>query len=202
MPAGVTSISTPRSSSLLVAPRRASGASSACAGLPERRRGVRAGALVLGRRRRRAPARALRLDQPQPAAAAGEHVLDQLLEVRAGRGEGLLEGGRDLAVGRRISFASSASAASRSSRWDSRSLDVLLRLLVLALGQRVDRAELLAAADQPLDPRLDPRPLLVLEPLRAPARGSSSSLRDDPLPLRLGLLAAVAQVRRRGPRPR
>ena len=44
-------------------------------------------------------------------------------------------------------------AASRSSRRCLELLDVLDRLGVLLLGERVDGAELLAPARQPLDPR-------------------------------------------------
>ena len=49
--------------------------------------------------------------------------------------------------------------------------DVVLRLLVLALGERVDGTELLAAADQPLDRRLRPRPAPRRRAAPAPAPG-------------------------------
>ena len=55
----------------------------------------------------------------------------------------------------RIRPSSSRIAVSRSSRWRLELLDVRDRLVVLALGERVDGAELLAAASQALDPGLE-----------------------------------------------
>ena len=51
-----------------------------------------------------------------------------------------------------IRLSSSASAVSRSRALGLELLDVRHGLLVLLLGQRVDRAELLAPAREPLDP--------------------------------------------------
>src|SRR5207344_3205959 len=82
----------------------------------------------------------------QAPLAAREELGDHLLEASSGRLEGLLEGGRDLPV----------RAANQRPQLGDRLLevlallgelgDVLARLLVLALRQRVDRPDLLAVA--------------------------------------------------------
>ncbi len=83
-----------------------------------------------------------------------------------------------------------------SSRWACRSLDVLACLLVLALGQWVDRADLGAAALEPLEPAVDLASLLLraaaLGGRRPPRRGAR---RSPPAPLRPPR-AAIAEVGR------
>ena len=74
----------------------------------------------------------------------------------------------------RIRPVSSRSAVSRSWRWALELLDVLQRLLVLLLGQRVDRAELLAAALQALDPGVELGALAVRERLSDGSGGRPS----------------------------
>ena len=76
----------------------------------------------------------------------------------------------------RIRPSSSRSAFSRSSRWRLELLDVLERLLVLVLRERVDRADLLAAALQPLDAGLELRALGLGERL-----GGRLGLEAEPL---------------------
>ena len=75
-------------------------------------------------------------------------------------------------------------------------VDVLERVLVLALGQRVHRAELLAAARDPLELALDLLALLVAERLVCRA-DLAAEPRPDPLELARRLGAALAQVRGR-----
>ena len=88
----------------------------------------------------------------------------------------------------RIRPASSRSAVSRSSRWRLELLDVRERLVVLLLGQRVDRAELLAAALQALDAGVERRALARpgAAPRPARRRGRASSAR--PVSSALGVL--------------
>ena len=83
--------------------------------------------------------------------AAREQVLDDLLEVlRRGR-EGLLEGLLDATVGVADQALELAQRGLEVLALVLELLHVLERLLVLGLGERVDRAELLAAALQALD---------------------------------------------------
>ena len=121
-------------------------------------------------------------------------MLDQLLEVALGRLEGLLEGRVDLAVGLADQALELGERRLEVRRAAPRALDVRERLLVLALGERVDRAELLAPAREALE--LAPRS-------RARSSSPSASLggaelaperRGDPLELGGGLGAAVAEV--------
>src|SRR5690606_37341571 len=107
--------------------------------------------------------RPLLLDEPHPSATAREHVLDQLLEVALGGLERLLEGGGDLAVGLTDQLLQLAQRPLEVLALRLEVGDVLLRLAVLALGERVDRTELLAAADQALDRRLGALALGLLE---------------------------------------
>ena len=136
MPAGVISISTPSLSSgpslglllVLVGLRRL--------GLGAAEHRARAGVLA---------------HEPQAAAAAREQVADDLLEVRGRRGEGLLEGLLDAAVGVADQALELAQRGLEVLALAFELLDVLERLLVLLLRERVDRAELLAAALEALD---------------------------------------------------
>ena len=116
------------------------------------------------------------------------------LEVLAGGLEGLLEGRGDLAVGLADQLRELVERLLEVLALRLELGDVALRVLVLALGERVDGAELLAAADQPLDRGTDRGPLLLVERLRLRRRVEVEA-GEDPLPLRLSLLAAVAQAR-------
>ena len=75
-------------------------------------------------------------------------MLDELLEVSLRRLEGLLEGGRDLAIGVRDQAVELGEGGLQVGALLRELLHVLLGLGVLALGQRVHRAELLAAIAQ------------------------------------------------------
>src|SRR6187549_1529508 len=119
----------------------------------------------LGRRLLRGLARRSQADPAQRPAAAGEEVLDHLLEVLGGRLEGLLEGPLDLAVDVADQRFQLAHAALDVLALDLERLDVLARLLVLLLGERVDRPDLGAAALQPLQPPADVGALVVGERL-------------------------------------
>ena len=117
-------------------------------------------------------------DQPQPAAAAREELVDDLLEVARGRLEGLLEGLADAPVGLGDQRAELAQRGLEVPALGLELLDVGERLRVLVLGQRVDRAELLAAPRQPLDLRLPapraPRRRAARRPARPQARGRAA----------------------------
>ena len=86
-------------------------------------------------------------------------------------------------------------------RCSSSSLDVSEGVGVLLLGERVHRAQRLAAPRQALELSLDLVALLLAQRL---ARGLDLATEPggDPLQLRRRLVAPIAQVRRRGPRPR
>ena len=142
-------------------------------------------------------------DQPQAPRAAGEHVAGQLFEVARGRLEGLLEGLLDLAIGVADDRAQLAQSRLQVGATPLHLLDVLDRLGVLLLRERVDRPELFAPAGQPLDARAQRGDLLF-----APARsgvGAGRRLRPrlarlgqaqalgDRLELELGLARLVAQ---------
>ena len=143
------SISTPsRSSSGAPRAPRASSAPSCAA---RRRR------LVVGDRRRLTAEHARRPvalgDEAQATAAAGEQLAGQLLEVACGGLEGLLERLADLAVGVGDQLLELAQRRLEIGALALELLDVLDRLGVLLLRERVDRAELLAAPRESLDPR-------------------------------------------------
>ena len=134
LPGGVTSISTP---------------ASGCSSSSRPGGSAPSGGVLAGDH----GARALALHEPQPAAAAREQVLHDLLEVLRGGLEGLLEALADAPVGlgdqalelrhRRLEVAALLLEL----------LDVRDRLLVLLLGKRVDGPELLAAAVEPVQAR-------------------------------------------------
>ena len=135
LPGGVTSISTP-----------ASGWSSSS---PVRLRRLAVGEGLASDHR---PRPHLLLDEPQLAAAAREQVLDDVLEVLRRRLEGLLERLTDPAVGLLDQALELRQRRLQVGALGLELLDVLHRLVVLLLGERVHRAELLAAAHQALDP--------------------------------------------------
>src|SRR6185437_8420291 len=72
-------------------------------------------------------------------------------------------------------------------------LDVLHGLLVLPLGQRVDRTKLLAAPGKPLHARLQIAAGVLVEHLLA-GRGIEPEPRGDPLQLRGLLRRSVARL--------
>src|SRR5688572_16956063 len=92
-------------------------------------------------------------------------MADDLLEVLGRRGEGLLEGLLDAAVGVADQALQLAQRGLQVLALGFELLDVLERLLVLLLRQRVDRAELLATALQALDPGAERAALRVGERL-------------------------------------
>ena len=94
----------------------------------------------------------------------------------------------------RISASSSRIARSMSSRWACSASTCSRASLVLALGQRVDRADLRAAALEALEPALDLGPLLVAQRPRSAGRISSPSRSAIAASSRVGLGAAVAEV--------
>ena len=135
-------------------------------------------------------------DEPQRAAAAREEVADDLLEVLGGGLERLLEGLLDAAVGVPDQAGQLAQRGLQVLALALELLDVLQRLLVLLLRERVDRAELLAAALQALDAacagaRARRRASACLGRL-----GRQAELRREPGELRLGVLRVVARLLR------
>src|SRR4029079_11884813 len=105
-----------------------------------------------------------------------------------GRGlEGLLEGALDLAVDVPDQALQLAHRALRVLALRLQLLDVLASLLVLALGERVDGADLAAAALQPLQPAVDPGAVLLAQLLFRRPDLLTEALRDrGELPRRLG----------------
>src|SRR5262245_22312889 len=103
------------------------------------------------------------LDPTQRAAPTREEVLDHLLEVVRGGLEGLLEGPFDLAVDVADQRLQLAHPALGVLALCLQRLDVLTSLLVLALGERVDRADLGAAPVEPLEAAPDVGSLLLAE---------------------------------------
>ena len=157
------------------------------------------------------PRRLLFIDEPQASAAAREDVADELLEVACGRRERLLEGLLDLAVGLADHPAQLAQRRLQVAALALELLDVRERLGVLLLGERVDRAELLAPAGQPLARAPAARRLLLAERLRrlralrscSPPCASASAQAEPlahALQLELRLAGLIAQ--RAAPRPR
>ncbi len=120
-------------------------------------------------------------------------MLDHLLEVLRGRLEGLLEGALDLTVDVADQRLQLAHAALGVLALGLQRLDVVARLLVLLLGQRVDRADLGAAALQPLQPAVDFGALLVAQRLLGRGDLLAESLGDRGQLLG-GLGAAIAEV--------
>ena len=133
-------------------------------------------------------------DPPQAATPSREEVLDHLLEVLRRRLEGLLEGALDLRVDladQRLQFAHAALGVLALGL---QRLDVLAGLLVLLLGERVDRPDLGAATLQPLQAAIDVGPLLVAQSLLGGLDLLAQPLGDRGHLLG-GLGAAVAEVR-------
>src|SRR5207342_2094240 len=104
-------------------------------------------------------------DPTQGAAPSRKEVLDHLLEVLGGRLEGLLESALDLPVDVADQRLELAHAPLGVLALRLQPLDVLAGLLVLALGERVDRADLRAAAVEALEAAVDVGALLVAERL-------------------------------------
>ena len=88
-------------------------------------------------------------------------MLHHLLEVARGDLEGLLEGLPDAAVGLADQAAQLREGGLEILALALELVDVLDRLLVLVLGQRVHGADALAPALEPLEARLDLDPLLL-----------------------------------------
>ena len=205
LPAGVTSISIPgvvviegalpsagsrrpglRRARLAAArsPRSAPNAGSRVGPAPRRRRGPARGRGALTRRSRPEPPGNRRSMTSSKLRAAASNVSSKLSRMRrsVSRIRPPQLGQRGLEVlALRLEL-----------------LDVRERLLVLALGQRVDRAEALAAALEPLEPRLRAR--------RAPPSSSGSRLpptsSSSAEPLGdLGQLGGDAPARGRAPAP-
>src|SRR4051794_26140804 len=143
---------------------------------------------------RERPRRTADVHSAQPALPAREELRHHLLEAARRRLERLLEGRGDLPVG----------PADQGAQLRDRPLevlpllgevgDVLAGLLVLPLGQRIDRSDLLPVALQPLQSRLDGLALL-LRKLR-PSRGRFLPKRlAQPSQLRRALVALPSQLR-------
>ena len=193
MPAGLISISTPSRSS---SPGLSGSSGSSASGL------LGSGAAVLGvspPSTRAGPV--LVGHQPQPAAAAGEQLRGDLLEVSRRRLERLLERLADLPVGVGDQLLELAQRGLQVVALALELLDVLERLGVLLLGERVDRAELLAAPRQPLDAAAQRLALLVGERLRRRRRFELEP-RGERAELLLALARAVPGPLERAPRRR
>jgi hypothetical protein len=93
----------------------------------------------------------VRLDEPEAPAAAREEVRHDVLEVARGGLEGLLEALADAAVGLLDEALELGQGGLEVGALRLELLDVLDGLLVLLLGERVDRSELLAAAGEAVD---------------------------------------------------
>ena len=141
-------------------------------------------------------ARPVALDQPQLPAAAGEQVLHDVLEVPRGGLEGLLEALADAPVGLRDQALELGQRGLQVGALLLELLHVGDRLVVLLLGQRVDRAELLAPAGQALDARDERLALLVRQRLGG-GLGVEAERRGDRGQLALDLGGRVAHLLRR-----
>ena len=184
LPAGVISISTPTPVLLVL-----------LLGLG-RELGVLAGALVAGvAAAEHRPRAGVLADEPQAPATAREQLLGDLLEVARGGLEGLLERLADAPVGVADQALELAHRGLEVLALGLQLLDVGDRLLVLALGERVDRAELLAAAAQALDPRLEVGARDVVQLLLG-RRGLEPELLGQPAQLAPGVGRAVARLLR------
>ena len=137
----------------------------------------------------------LGVDHPQAAAAAREEVLGQLLEVPLRGLEGLLERRRDLAVRVADQAVELGQRGLEIGALLGELLDVLERLGVLALRQRVHGPQRLTAAGDPLELALDLVALRRVKGLRRRPGLPAEHLRHA---IELGgrLVAAVAQVGR------
>ena len=134
--------------------------------------------------------------EPQVAAAAREEVADDLLEVLRRGGEGLLEGLLDAAVRVADQLLELPQRGLQVVALAFELLDVLERLLVLLLRERVDRAELVAAALQALDAGVQRRALVVGQRLVG-RLGLQAELGRQAGELLLGVLGVVARPLRR-----
>ena len=179
LPGGVTSISTP-----------ASGCSSSSAS--------GSGRLAVGKRlaSHDGPRAHLLLDEPQLAAAAREQVLDDVLEVLRGGLEGLLERLADPAVGLLDEALELGERRLEVAALGLELLDVSHGLVVLLLGERVHRPELLAAAHQALDPCEQRLALLVGKRLGGGLRLEAEAARQL-VQVALGVGGGVAHLLRR-----
>ena len=139
-------------------------------------------------------ARALALHQPQAAAAAREQVLDDLLEVLRRRLEGLLEALADALVGLGDQALQLGERRLQVAALLLELLDVGDGLVVLLLGQRVDRAELLAPPGEALDARVERLALLVAAAARSAGSASSPSRPASVGQLALDLGGRVAHL--------
>ena len=133
--------------------------------------------------------------EPQAPAAAGEQVLDDLLEVARRGGEGLLEGLADAAVGVADEALELAQRGLEVLALGLELLDVREGLGVLVLRERVDGAELLAARQQATQPRLQACALLRVECFDG-GLGGEPELRGQRAERRPRLLGAVARLLR------
>ena len=134
--------------------------------------------------------------EPQAAAAAREEVADDLLEVRGRRGEGLLEGLLDAAVRVADQALELAQRGLEVLALAFELLDVLERLLVLLLRERVDRAELVAAALQALDAGGERRRARCRGAAPSAGSGARPSFSASAVSRRFGVLGVVARLLR------
>ena len=148
------------------------------------------GGLLAGDHRTR---RLLGPHQPQPAAAAREQVLHDVLEVLGRRLEGLLEALADAPVGLLDQALELRERRLEVGPLGLQLLDVAHRLLVLLLGQRVDRAELLAATHEALDSQAERLAFLVGQRL-VRGLGLEAQPKGDLAQLALDLRRAVAHL--------
>ncbi len=109
----------------------------------------------------------LGLGEPQPALAAREEALDHLREVELDRSEGLLEALRDRLGEVAAEGLELGEALLEVGTLRRELVEALLLCLVLLLGQRVDLAELLAAALQAVEPRRELVTVVALRRLRS-----------------------------------
>src|SRR6185503_18657108 len=130
-------------------------------------------------------------DQAQPAAAAGEELLGDLFEVLRRRLERLLEGLADAAVGVADQALELAHRGLEVLALGLELLDVLERLFVLLLGERVDGAELLAPPVQALDAAFEVGPGGGVQGLVG-RLGLEAELGGEAAEVAVGVLGAVA----------
>ena len=153
--------------------------------------GSGAGSRVVGAAEDRARAGVL-AHEPQVAATAREEMADDLLEVLRRGGEGLLEGLLDAAVRVADQLLELPERGLQVVALAFELLDVLECLLVLLLRERVDRAELVAAALQALDAG-EQRPTLVVGQRLLGRLGLQAELGREAGELLLGGLRVVAR---------
>src|SRR5215207_4465222 len=133
--------------------------------------------------------------QPQPPPASREQLADDLLEVLRGRRERLLERVADPLVGVADQALELAQGGLEVLALALELLYVLDRFRVLLLRERVDGAELLAPAPEPLDASLEIRALGVGQRLVGGLR-LEAELRRQLLELAARVLVAVARLLR------